>query len=62
MGTLFATRAKYMKIVQKKKKAFAGQSIFSFPLSTSVSNIKACIFLETNNNKRVHQTLILITF
>ena len=39
---LFTTRVKYMEILQEQ---FAGLIIFSFGLSTCISNIKARTFL-----------------
>ena len=42
---LFATTVKYMEILQEQ---FAELIIFSFTLSTCVSNIEARIFLDTH--------------
>ena len=41
-ATVFATGVKYMEILQEQH---AGLIIFSFTLSTSISNIEARIFL-----------------
>ena len=59
-ATWFATRVKYIEILQE---LFAGLIIFSFTLSTFISNIKyrsSYLLRSTYKYKRVHQMRMII--
>ena len=55
IATLFATRVKYMKILQEQ---FAGLITFSLTRSTCISNIKSLIVLDIYK-KRLHPRRII---